>query len=110
MSRRIQPNVSAATIFSDHWPTALGPGRLTTRHTHQKDQHSMAISSDRHQPSSHDRGPWWAAAGGGGGITAAVLQDHAIAWAIVVAFAAWLAHNVIIAWFRSRTSKRYERR
>lgn len=67
----------------------------------------MAISHDPRQPSSHDRGPWWvAAAGGGGGITAAVLQDHAIAWAIVVAFAGWLTHNVIIAWLKGRTGKR----
>jgi len=63
----------------------------------------MAISGNSQQPPSRECGPWWAAAvvGGGGGITAAVLQDHAIAWAIVVAFAAWLAHNVIIAWIRA---------
>jgi hypothetical protein len=66
----------------------------------------MATPDDSRQPSSRDHGPWWAAAGGSGGITAAVLQDHAIAWVIVVAFAAWLAHNVIIAWLRGRTGKR----
>jgi len=43
--------------------------------------------------------PWWvAAAGGGGGITAAVLQDHTLAWAIVVAFTVWLAYDLVIAW------------
>lgn len=43
--------------------------------------------------------PWWAAAaGGGGGITAAVLQDHTLAWAFLAAFAAWLAHDLVIAW------------
>lgn len=39
-----------------------------------------------------------AAAGGGGGIVAAVLQDHALGWAILVAFIAWLIHNIMIAW------------
>jgi hypothetical protein len=84
------------------------PGRTGSAWcTHEKDQHIMATPDDSRQPSSRDHGPWWAAAvGGGGGITAAVLQDHAIAWAIVVAFAAWLAHNVIIAWLRGRTGKR----
>jgi hypothetical protein len=84
------------------------PGRTGSAWcTHEKDQHIMATPDDSSQPSSRDHGPWWAAAvGGGGGITAAVLQDHAIAWAIVAAFAAWLAHNVIIAWLRGRTGKR----
>jgi hypothetical protein len=31
---------------------------------------------------------------------AAVLQDHALGWAIVVAFIAWLIHNIAIAWIR----------
>ena len=39
-----------------------------------------------------------AAAGGGGGITAAVLQDHALAWAALSAFALWLAYSLAIAW------------
>lgn len=51
------------------------------------------------QPPGGGRDPWWmAAAGGGGGIVAAVLQDHVLAWAIVVAFTAWLIHNIVIAW------------
>jgi hypothetical protein len=59
----------------------------------------MACAGDGPRPPSHERCPWWvAAAGGGGGITAAVLQDHGIAWAITAAFTAWLIHNVIIAW------------
>lgn len=59
----------------------------------------MAIESENQQPPSHGRGPWWvAAAGGGGGIVAAILQDHALGWAIVVAFTAWLIHNIVIAW------------
>jgi hypothetical protein len=29
---------------------------------------------------------------------AAVLQDHALGWAIMVAFIAWLIHNIAIAW------------
>jgi hypothetical protein len=50
--------------------------------------------------------PWWvAAAGGGGGITAAILQDHALAWAILVAFVVWLAHDLVIAWI-TRSSAR----
>ncbi len=39
-------------------------------------------------------------------LTAAVRQDHAIAWAIVVAFTAWLAHNVVVAWLKSRNGRR----
>lgn len=51
------------------------------------------------QPPSHDRGPWWiAAAGGTSGITALILQDHPIVWAITAAFIAWLLHNMVIAW------------
>lgn len=50
--------------------------------------------------------PWWiAAAGGGGGITAAVLQDHALAWALLAAFAAWLAHNLVGAWITRNSTK-----
>jgi len=59
----------------------------------------MAIDGKSQQPPAGSRGPWWlAAAGGGGGIMAAVLQDHALGWAIVVAFIAWLIHNIVIAW------------
>ena len=29
---------------------------------------------------------------------AAVLQDHALGWAIVAAFTVWLIHNIVIAW------------
>jgi hypothetical protein len=51
------------------------------------------------QPPACSRGPWWVAAvGGGGGIVAAILQDHAPGWAIVVAFTAWLIHNIVTAW------------
>jgi hypothetical protein len=68
----------------------------------------MAYAAGGQRPPSRDRGPWWvAAAGGGGGITAAVLQYHGIAWAIVAAFTAWLIHNVIIAWLtRDRSGNR----
>ena len=61
----------------------------------------MAIEGASRQPSPNGRSPWWvAAAGGGGGIMAAILQDHALGWAIVVAFVAWLIHNIAIAWIR----------
>lgn len=54
-------------------------------------------------PSPRDRGPWWiAAAGGTSGITALVLQDPRIAWAITAAFIAWLLHDVLIAWLSRR--------
>jgi uncharacterized membrane protein YcaP (DUF421 family) len=57
----------------------------------------MAKASGNHQPPAND--PWWiAATGGGGGIVAAILQDHVLGWAIVVAFTAWLVHNIVIAW------------
>jgi hypothetical protein len=50
--------------------------------------------------------PWWvAAAGGGGGITAAVLQDHALAWAVLVAFTIWLARDLAIAWITSHSTR-----
>lgn len=59
----------------------------------------MAIEGANQQPPANGRGPWWvAAAGGGGGIVAAILQDHALGRAIVVAFTAWLIHNIVIAW------------
>jgi hypothetical protein len=59
----------------------------------------MATEDVSRDSSPNGRGPWWvAAAGGGGGIMAAVLQDHALGWAIVVAFTAWLIHNIVIAW------------
>jgi hypothetical protein len=59
----------------------------------------MAMDGGNQQPPPSSRGPWWvAAAGGGGGIVAAILQDHALGWAIVIAFTVWLIHNVVIAW------------
>jgi len=59
----------------------------------------MAGEGNSPQESPRGPAPWWiAAAGGGGGITAAVMQDHALAWAILVAFGAWLAHDLLIAW------------
>jgi hypothetical protein len=59
----------------------------------------MAAEGGNHQPSASNRCPcWFAAAGGGGGIVAAILQDHALGWAIAVAFTAWLIHNIVIAW------------
>ena len=55
------------------------------------------------QPPSSGRGPWWlATVGGSSGITALILQDHAVAWAILAGFSAWLIQNVIIAWIKSR--------
>jgi hypothetical protein len=59
------------------------------------------MASEGNSPQEPPGGParWWvAAAGGGGGRTAAVLQDHALAWAILAAFAVWLAHNLAFAW------------
>lgn len=59
----------------------------------------MATEDVSRDSSPNGRGPCWvAAAGGGGGIMAAVLQDHALGWALVVAFTAWLIHNIVIAW------------
>jgi hypothetical protein len=59
----------------------------------------MSAEQKSRSLSPNDCGPWWAAAaGGGGGITAAVLQDHELAWAILAAFTAWLIHNVVIIW------------
>jgi len=58
------------------------------------------------QPPSHGRGPWWAATiGGSSGMAALVLQDHTAAWAIVIAFTAWLAHNIVITWIRYQAGK-----
>jgi hypothetical protein len=65
----------------------------------------MTIEGGKHQPPASEHGPcpWWvAAAGGGGGIVAAILQDHALGWAIVVAFAIWLTHDIVIAWITKR--------
>jgi hypothetical protein len=59
----------------------------------------MAKNGQKRTLRGGGRDPWWAAAGGGGGIVAAILQDHALGWAIVVAFTAWLIHNIVIAWF-----------
>lgn len=59
----------------------------------------MPRDSGSRQAKASGRDPWWAAAaGGGGGIVAAILQDHALGWAIVVAFTAWLIHNIVVAW------------
>jgi hypothetical protein len=59
----------------------------------------MATQLEERQPPANGQGPWWlAAAGGGGGVVAAVLQDHALGWAIVAAFTVWLIHNIVIAW------------
>ena len=59
----------------------------------------MAIEGANQQPPSNGRGPWWvAAAGGGGGIVAAILQDRALGWEIVIAFTTWLIHNIVITW------------
>jgi hypothetical protein len=70
----------------------------------------MVIEGANRQPSPNGRSPWWvAAAGGGGGIMAAVLQDHALGWAIVVAFVAWLIHNIAITWIRRTTGNRDDR-
>jgi hypothetical protein len=38
------------------------------------------------------------------GITAAVLQDHALAWAVLAAFTAWLAHDLVIAWINRNST------
>jgi hypothetical protein len=57
----------------------------------------MPPENGSRQPPASGRDPWWVAAGGGGGV-AAILQDHALGWAIVVAFTAWLIHNLVIAW------------
>lgn len=60
----------------------------------------MATQLEEQQPPANGQGPWWlaAAGGGGGGVVAAVLQDHALGWAIVAAFTVWLIHNIVIAW------------
>jgi hypothetical protein len=29
---------------------------------------------------------------------AAILQDHALGWALVAAFTVWLIHNIVITW------------
>jgi hypothetical protein len=59
----------------------------------------MATQLEEEQPPANGQGPWWlAAAGGGGGVVAAILQDHALGWAIVAAFTVWLIHNIVIAW------------
>jgi hypothetical protein len=68
--------------------------------TLEKDSPDMTISGDN-QPPPSGRGPWWLAAiGGSSGITALVLQDHQAAWVILVAFNAWLIHNVVITWIK----------
>jgi hypothetical protein len=59
----------------------------------------MASEDDSQQEPPGGPAPWWvAAARGGGGITAAVLQDHALAWAALAAFTLWLAYDLAIAW------------
>lgn len=60
---------------------------------------AMATQLEKQQPPANGQGPWWlAAAGGGGGVVAAILQDHALGWVLVVAFTVWLIHNIVIAW------------
>lgn len=59
----------------------------------------MTMERGNQEPPATSHGPWCvAAAGGGGSIVAAILQDHDLGWAIVVAFTAWLIHNIVIAW------------
>jgi hypothetical protein len=59
----------------------------------------MATQLEKQQPPANGQGPWWlAAAGGGGGVVAAILQDHALGWALVAAFTVWLIHNIVITW------------
>ena len=59
----------------------------------------MAMEGRGQEPPADGRGPWWvAAAGGGGGIVAAILHDPMLGWVMVVAFIAWLVHNIVIAW------------
>lgn len=63
----------------------------------------MSVEGENQEQPAGDHGPWWvAAAGGGGGIVAATLQDHALGWVIVVAFTAWLIHNIAIVWLSQR--------
>lgn len=63
----------------------------------------MAAQGRNQEPPADGHGPWWmAAAGGGGGIVAAILQDHDLGWVMVVAFTAWLVHNIVIAWLSRR--------
>jgi hypothetical protein len=70
----------------------------------------MTISGDNH-PKSSGRGPWWLATiGSSSGITALVLQDHQAAWVILVAFNAWLIHNVLITWIKVRTPGKSRKR
>ena len=38
-----------------------------------------------------------AGAGGGGGLTAAMLQYHSLMWALLAAFIAWLAYNIVMS-------------
>jgi hypothetical protein len=63
----------------------------------------MAKDGSSPQPPADGRGPWWvAAAGGGGGIVAAITQNHTLGWALVVAFIAWLVHDILMAWLSGR--------
>jgi hypothetical protein len=57
----------------------------------------MAVDGGNQQPPPNSRGPWWVAAAGGG-VVAAIMQDRALGWAIVIAFTVWLIHDVVIAW------------
>jgi hypothetical protein len=66
------------------------------------------MGSEGNSPQQPPEGsaPWRAAAaGGGGGITAAVLQDHALAWAVLAAFTLWLAHDLVIAWITRNSTR-----
>lgn len=63
----------------------------------------MAAQGRNQEPPANGHGPWWvAAADGRGGIVAAILQDHELGWVMVVAFTAWLVHNIVIAWLSKR--------
>jgi hypothetical protein len=97
-SGSVQPNSSLAILSPDQRSGHDSDAASRTA-SWREDRKDMAIESGDQQPSSHGHGPWWvAAAGGGGGIVAAILQDHTLGWAIVVAFTAWLLHNIVIAW------------
>ncbi len=79
--------------------TRQPPGRAMAP---DQEASSARLDADS-QPPSSGRGPWWlATVGGSSGITALILQDHAVAWAILAGFSAWLIQNVIIAWIKSR--------
>jgi hypothetical protein len=65
---------------------------------HKNSQDAM-YPGEEMKPPPGSRGPWWVAAAGveALGIVAAVLQDHQLGWVLLMAFIAWLIHNVLIA-------------